>query len=132
MPETTTTLTPEKLLELTAEHKRIAHIVGQQSRASIVQVYPLDKGEEPIKPPHAVTFEVVFRKPTRIEYKQYKARSFSEQQRVDAQEILARQCVVHPSREAFDALLEDYPAIPEAAGKAFSRLMGLAADEEGK
>lgn len=75
-------------------------------------------------------YEVVFRKPTRAEYKQYRARSHNDQLKPDAQEALCRQCVVHPSVEAFDALLEDYPAIPEAASEALMRLTGMAAEQD--
>lgn len=75
-------------------------------------------------------WEIVFRRPTRAEYKQFRTRLHNPQLAADAQEQLARQCVVHPSPEAFDRLLEEWPAIPEAASGAFSRLMGLAIDDD--
>ena len=100
-------LTDEQLADLEAQHGRIARVRGQSN-----------------------TWEVVFRKPSRAEYKQFRGRVNNPQLAADAQEQLARQCVVHPSKEAFDALLEDWPAIPEAASKAFSALMGLAVDED--
>jgi hypothetical protein len=82
----------------------------------------------------APVWECVFRKPKRAEFKQFRARAHNPAQRADAQEQLARQCVVHPSKEAFDALLEDYPAIcdSEAATELFQRLMSDAVEESGE
>ena len=102
-------LTKEQVQEFEATHKRVAHLRGKDG-----------------------DWEVVIRKPTRAEYKQFRSRTHNPAQVADAQEILARQCVVYPSRDAFDAMLEDWPGIPEAAGAAFGRLMGLAAEEDGK
>lgn len=100
-------LTKEQIDELEVTHKRVAHLVGKGG-----------------------TWEIVIRKPTRSEYKQFRANNHNEARVADAQEVLARQCVVYPSKEAFDALLEDWPGIPEAAGKAFRELMGMAVEED--
>lgn len=102
-------LSDEQLSELEAKHKRVARVRSKD-------------GE----------WEIVLRRPTRAEYKQFRTRSHNPGTVADAQETLARQCVVYPSREAFDALLEEWPAIPEAASGAFSRLMGLAIDDDSK
>lgn len=102
-------LTQQQLDELEATHGRIAHVRSKQ-------------GE----------WEVVFRKPTRAEYKQYRARHHNPMQVADAQEILARQTVVYPSKEAFDALLEVWPAIPETASEAFRDLLDAQRDDSGK
>lgn len=110
----TTKITKAEIDQLEAAHKRVAVVRGRPD------------------PDGATPWEVVFRKPTRAEYKMFRANSHNPATIADAQEKLARACVVHPSKEAFDALLEDWPAIPEAASGAFSRLMGLAADEDSK
>lgn len=102
-------LSDDQIKELEAKHKRVA-------RCGAV-------GGE---------WEVVFRAPNRAEYKRFRAAINNPNTAPDAQEQLARQCVVYPSREAFDALLEEWPAIPEACSKAFSRLMGLAVDDDVK
>src|SRR4051812_19368289 len=99
-------LTAEELADLEAKHVRTAHLIGKGG-----------------------AWEVVFRKPTRAEYKAFRARAHNPAQAADAQEILARACVVHPSKEAFDALLEDYPGIPEAASKEFTNLVGLSVED---
>ena len=102
-------LTEDQLKELESTHKRIAHIRAKD-------------GE----------WEVVFRKPTRAEYKRFRSSINDPQNAADAAEQLARQCVVYPTREAFDALLEDWPAIPEASSKAFLRLVGMSVEADGK
>lgn len=101
-------LTEDQIKELEAAHRRVAH------------VYARDQ------------WEVVFRAPTRAEYKRFRSEINNPNTSADAQEKLARTCVVYPTREAFDALLEEWPAIPEACSKAFSRLMGLTAEEDVK
>jgi len=102
-------LSDQEIAELKSTHGRIAHVVG--------------KGN---------AWEVVFRKPTRAEYKKFKADAANPARQSDAQEMLARSIVVHPSREAFDALLEDYPAIPEASSSAIAELVGFGTEEAGK
>lgn len=77
-------------------------------------------------------WQVVFRKPNRAEYKRFKTQINSAEHASDAAETLARQLVVHPSPEAFDALLDEFPGIPEAASKAFLRLAGAVAAFDGK
>lgn len=102
-------LTPDQIKSLEDSHKRIAVVRHE--------------GAE---------WCVVYRAPSRAEYKQFRSRINNPQTAPDAQEQLARQCVVYPSKEAFDALLEEWPAIPEASSKAFSRLMGLAVEDDSK
>lgn len=72
-------------------------------------------------------WEVVVRKPTRPEYKNYRALAVKGDP--EAQEVIFRMVCVHPPKEAFDALLDDFPAIPEAAAKAIGDLVGIDADE---
>lgn len=105
----TNKLTQEQVKELEATHKRIAHVKD------------LD-GE----------WEVVYRRPTRAEYRRFRSSINDPQLSADATEQLARTLVVYPSREAFDALLEEWPAIPEGSSKALLRLMGTATTQEGK
>lgn len=108
-------ITPEKLTELEALHGRIAHL-----KSKTVD----DKGN------HA--WEIVLRKPSRPEYKQFRAQSHNPNQIAEAQEILARKTVVYPSREEFDVMLDDWPALPEACGESFKLLTGLAVAEDVK
>lgn len=102
-------LSKDELQELETKYKRIARIADRDG-----------------------AWEVVMRKPTHAEYKRFRAQLHNEQQKPDAAENLARVCVVHPSREQFDALLEDYPAIGDACGNALGELAGFTADQSGK
>lgn len=102
-------LTQEQINEFEAQHKRIAHLVAKDG-----------------------AWECVFRKPTRAEYRRFRSAINDPQQQSDAAERLARQLVVYPSPEAFDLLLEEWPAIPEAASKAFLALSGLNVEADGK
>ncbi len=86
-------LTPEQLAELETQHGDLLHLHHQDGK-----------------------WEVVFRKPKRSEYKRFRQQIGVESTKADAQEILCRTIVVYPSREAFDALLEDYPMIPDSPG----------------
>ncbi len=102
-------LTAEQLKELETNHKRVKRVVGKNG-----------------------AWECVFRKPDRAEYKRFKSMANNPALLPDAQEALARATVVYPSREAFDALLEDYPGIPEAAADALLELAGVSVDESAK
>lgn len=99
-------LTEEAIKELETTHKRVAHLH--------------DVGGE---------WEIVLRKPTRPEYKHFRA-MINGAQASDAQEMLVRKLCVYPDRETFDALLEDWPGIPEACGAAIKSLTGMSASED--
>ena len=102
-------LSTEEITALTATHKRIAHVIGKDN-----------------------AWEVVLRKPTRAEYKRYRGLIHGDG-KAEASEWLARAtCVYPPSPDAFDALLEDYPAIPEACGSKLGELLGLATEQAAK
>jgi hypothetical protein len=99
------------LTELEAKHKRIGIVTHPDTKSWIV----------------------VLRKPTRAEYKMFRSNSNNAQKASDAQEILCRSIVVYPpSKEQFDALLEDWPGIPEACGKTIIELAGMSGQEQGK
>lgn len=77
-------------------------------------------------------WEAVFRKPTRMHYKRFRAQLFNDSTKADAMENLARACAVYPEGLAFDALLEEYPGACEAAAKKLTDMMGVNAEEESK
>lgn len=99
-------LSVDEIEKLRAQHQDIATAVGDRQQ-----------------------WECVFRRPTRAEYKRFRSMMFNPATQPEAQEQLARVCVVHPSREAFDALLERYPAIPEAVAQDILKLAGISVDE---
>jgi hypothetical protein len=104
-----TLLTSEQIAELEAKHGEIAHLVG--------------KGKK---------WEAVFRAPNRIEYNRFRSQAHDPKRAPDAQEHLARLCVVHPTREEFGAMLEKFPGIPEAAGPKFKELAGMELEDTEK
>ena len=104
-----------KLTELEATHKRIAVCKSSKLRA--------DGQPE---------WMAVFRKPNRMEYKAYRAEANDESRKSDAAERLARRLVVLPTPEAFDAMVEDFPGIPEACQRALNELAGIHQVDDGK
>jgi len=103
----TTPLTEDQIEEYRVKYLRIAHVVL----------------------PYA---ELIFRKPTRAEWKQYLAKLLNDSTKHEAPEWLARVTVVHPDREGFGVLLEDYPGAAMAVAKQVIELSGMVATEEGK
>jgi len=91
-------------------------------------------------------WEIIIRRPARKEFKRYRAAQHNEAQKADAQELLMRTIVVATcvrgavtldvakARDAFDQLLEDYPAIADstAAANALQRLTSDAVEDDEK
>ncbi len=103
-------ISEDQVKELETKHGRVAHLKGYGS-----------------PPP----WELVLRKPSRQEYRAFRAKSHNPQTLPDAQEDLVRCCSVLPPRGPdLDALLEEWPGIPEAAGKAITRLTGMAVSDD--
>jgi len=102
-------LSKEQLDQIEEKYKRVAHLKG--------------KGEPP-------PWEMVLRKPTRAEYKMFRSQTHNPAQVADAQEMLVRKLCVFPVD--VDALIEEWPGIPEACGKAIQHLTGLETEETGK
>lgn len=105
-------LTTEQLNEFRAAHPNgIVHIIGKGG-----------------------AWECVFRTPTRNEYKMYRANAHNPAREADANETLAIQTNVYPGRDAFMALLERFPAIPEAFGsnEELRELTGISVEEGAK
>lgn len=101
-------LTAEQIQGYQAQHGRVAHVIGKDS-----------------------AWECVFRKPSRAEYKRFRALAVSDN-KAEAQEWLATVTAVFPDRTAFEALLDNYPGIPEAAAGRLAELAGLSVEETGK
>lgn len=77
---------------------------------------------------------LVFRKPTRAQVKAHAMALDNPQERPFADEQLARQTVVYPTREKFASLLEEFPYLTrnEKVGKALGVLCGILEEEEEK
>lgn len=103
-------ISQEKLLELEAKHGRIGVVTH----------------------PDGKSWTVVLRKPRRAEYKMFRAHSNDPRRAPDAQENLIKQTCVFPDAAGLEALLEDWPGIPEACGRTLIELAGMSGLEQGK
>lgn len=112
-------LTPEAIAELETKYGRIAVVNGKRPTATEANPKP-----EP-------SWQAVFRAPKRVEWKMFKSHGLDAHKKVDCMETLCLQTVVYPERAAFDALLDDYPGIPEACVDAIRALVGAASDDVG-
>jgi hypothetical protein len=71
---------------------------------------------------------IALRRPSRAAYKAFMAKVAKDQSKIaDAQEQLARDCVVHPSKQEFADTIEKFPALPALIS---AELIALAAGEE--
>ena len=106
-------ISQEEIDKLETDHKRIA----------VVRSSEKDANGQP-------EWAVVYKRPDRATYKLFRAQINNETLAPEATERLARKLVVYPSTDAFEALLEEWPAIPEASSKALLRLMGMQAEPD--
>jgi hypothetical protein len=101
-------ITESELLELEARYGRIAHIKGEDD-----------------------AWEIVLRKPTRAEYKIFRGMLHDEARKSDAVEMMFwKMCVVPADKQMLDALVNDYPAIPEACAGKILKLAGTGVEVE--
>ena len=106
-------LTQEQIETLEATHKRVAHLKSATSR----------KDGTP-------DWEAVLRRPTRTEYKMFRSMAHDPVKKPEAQELLTIKCCVWPpTRAEVDALLDEWPGIPEAASEAIQTISGMKAEE---
>lgn len=146
-------LTNEQLYALETTFDRIYHLQGKiRPRSHFAPPLTKEQEEEAKKKPRLPPYEVAYRKPTPGEYEAFRAAANNAARVAKAQEILARATVIavvvlgvqtiHDGqrgsaqekavREAFDKLLIDYPAIPEASAAGIGELAGLEKEEQEK
>lgn len=106
-------LSKQQIDELEAKHGRIAHVKGAP--------LPGDEKGEP-------AWEIVLRKPRRAEYKVYRANVTKEIPEATEYFILAT-CVYPATTDALEALLDEWPGIPEASANACHKLAGIEVDK---
>jgi hypothetical protein len=103
-------VTEDQLKEFEAKYKRIARVQSADKN---------DNGSP--------KWEVVLRRPSRMEYNRYRTSGHDSDRKADAQDELIRQIAILPSGEGIAALIEDWPGIPEACGEAIAKLAGMEA-----
>jgi len=72
---------------------------------------------------------VVVTRPNRQQWKKFRAFMNDDRKRGDAIESLLRECVVHPSLDELNSLLEVKPGLAEAFGSSVVELAGAAKTE---
>lgn len=75
---------------------------------------------------------IVVKPPTKIQYKRFKDTATNEKKKAYATEDLVRDCLVFPSLEQFNALLEKRPALPDVFGAAVLNIAGGAEEAQVK
>jgi hypothetical protein len=101
----------EKLTELEAAHGRIGVVTSSDGRS----------------------WCVVLRKPKRAEYKMFRANASHDMKRTEAQETFFKQTCVWPATPVeVEALLDEWPGIPEACSGTIMSLAGMSGAEQGK
>lgn len=76
--------------------------------------------------------EVIVRTPNRAQWKRFRAQIGNEKRRDDALELLLRDCVVHPEKADFDAMLDRRPGLAETFGAQVVELAGAVKEPEKK
>lgn len=74
--------------------------------------------------------EVAVLKPGRKEYERFRRQLGDDNKRDSALESMLRAHVLLPSREKFDELLDEFPALPEEFGKPLLAAIGLSGSAE--
>ncbi len=76
--------------------------------------------------------EVLVKGPTRPAWKRFRALAADEKRRSDALEQLLRDCLLYPSLEGLDAMLEKKPGLAETFGSRLVDIAGLSDEVEKK
>lgn len=70
-------------------------------------------------------YEAIFRRPTRDEYRKFKADLSNDEVKPYALEYLVTACCLHPDRAAFNAMLDEAPALSDSFGNDLVKWAGL-------
>lgn len=76
--------------------------------------------------------DCVFATPTRPNCKRFSSMLSDDKRKADAVEFLVRSCVVHPSREEFEAMLDEKPGILWTCAPPVQELAGFSSEPEVK
>jgi hypothetical protein len=77
-------------------------------------------------------FVVYARRPSRAEYKRFRADINNEKKQAGAVEMLLSSCILHPNTAAFQAILEEAPGLSETFGEELLKVCGLAVSADSK
>lgn len=91
----------------------------------VVDKAKADFGDDGVRVIRTGKHEFLVHRPARADWKRYRKESKDPARNGDALEVLVRSCVVFPSREEFDRLLDRYPALCEEIAEPVLELAGL-------
>lgn len=96
-------------------------MLTDEKQAELESKFPGCRGmKHPRKP-----LQVIIREPTRGEYKRFRTMIADDRRRADATEQLFRDVCVYPENMAErEALLEQWPACPEACSQMMAEMLG--------
>jgi hypothetical protein len=77
-------------------------------------------------------FEVLVRRPSREQYRRFRAAVNDPKLKPDAVENLLRDCTAHPDAKGLDAILDARPGLAEVFGSAVLDLAGVGAEADAK
>jgi hypothetical protein len=75
-------------------------------------------------------YTIVVRRPGRAQWKRFRHMIADPAKRADALETLVRDCMLYPDRQAFEAMLEERPALAEVFGDEVGELAGSGLEVE--
>jgi hypothetical protein len=77
------------------------------------------------------SWEIVFRRPLRMHYKQWRKMINDPVGKPEAAEFLVKNCIVHPDKKGFEELLNEHPGICESSAvqKAIIALTSMESEE---
>jgi len=111
----------------------------QRKQADMIKLDELEQehGDDNVMPVWTSAGLVVIKRPKRIHATQFQQAVIKDgkpegkaQRQVDALERLARQSLLYPDFETYDAMVTDYPGIASKVGGAAARFAELASEEE--
>ncbi len=76
--------------------------------------------------------DVIVRAPSRAAWKRYRALMSDAARRADSFEVLLRDCLLHPSLQELDGILDRRPGLAETFGAELVEIAGLGKEAEKK
>lgn len=138
---------PEQSIDdiLAARSKRkagIAKAQEEQRKRDLLTLndFELEHGDENVMGVHTAGGLVVLKRPGEGAMKRWRETMWSEKikpgeraaAKAAAAGALAKTCVLHPDRAAYEQLCTDFPGVPDAVGSAAVKFAGIVEEDEGK
>jgi hypothetical protein len=93
--------------------------------AKVLEAAKAEHGADALRLVRSGDREYLLRRPSRGEYKRFRREASSDRTKDDSIETLVLDCVVHPPRAEFEALLDKLPALCEELADQVLELAGI-------